>query len=246
MFIQFLRSHRRAPQVLGVGVVLWAALSAQAQDIPAGANFFESTQRWLDDAVATIRPSESAPLRMEVVVGELDRRLKLAPCARVEPYIPVGTQLWGKTRLGVRCLEGPSRWSVFLPVTIRAYGPAWVLKGHVLPGTILMEDDAMEAEVDWAEERSAIMANPSQWVGQVASRSLAAGQALRVGMTRAAQAFQSGAQVRVVAQGAGFHITSSGQAISAGIVGQSARVKLDNGRVMTGVVLDNRTVRLDI
>lgn len=246
MSIQFFRLHRRMPQALGVSIALWATLGVQAQDIPAGNHFFEATQRWLDDAVATIRPSESAPLRMDVVVGELDRRLKLAPCARVEPYIPVGTQLWGKTRLGVRCLEGPSRWSVFLPVTIRAFGPAWVLKSHVLPGTTLTEDDAMEAEVDWAEERNAIMANPSQWVGQVASRSLSAGQALRVGMTRAAQAFQSGAQVRVVAQGPGFQITWAGQALSAGIVGQSARVKLDNGRILSGVVMDNRTVRVDI
>lgn len=246
MSIQISRSHRRAQHMLGAVLALGATLSAHAQDVPMGAHFFETTQRWLDDAVATIRPSESAPLRMEVVVGELDRRLKLAPCTRVEPYIPVGTQLWGKTRLGVRCLEGPARWSVFLPVTIRAFGPAWVLKSHVLPGTTLTEDDAMESEVDWAEERSAVMANPSQWVGQVASRSLMAGQTLRVGMTRAAQAFQSGAQVRVVAQGAGFQITSAGQAVSAGIVGQSARVKLDNGRVMTGVVMDNRTVRLDL
>ena len=65
-------------------------------------------------------------------------------------------------------------------------------------------------------------------------------------MTRAAQVFQSGSQVRVVAQGAGFQITSAGQAMSAGVIGQSARVKMDNGRVLSGVVVDNRTVRLDI
>ena len=186
------------------------------------------------------------PLRMEVVLGELDRRLQLAPCARVEPYIPVGTQLWGKTRLGLRCLEGVARWNVFLPITIRAYGSAWVLKSHVMPGAVLTESDAIEAEVDWAEERNPVMANPSQWVGQIAARTLPAGQALRTGMTRAAQAFQSGAQIRVVAQGAGFQITSAGQAMSAGVIGQSARVKMENGRILSGVVVDNRTVRLDI
>ena len=58
--------------------------------------------------------------------------------------------------------------------------------------------------------------------------------------------FQAGAQVRVVAQGAGFQIASDGQALSAGVVGQPARVRMDNGRVMTGVVLDNRTVKLEI
>jgi flagella basal body P-ring formation protein FlgA len=65
-------------------------------------------------------------------------------------------------------------------------------------------------------------------------------------MVRPAQVFQAGAQVRVVAQGAGFQITSDGQALSAGVVGQAARVRMDGGRVMTGVVLDGRTVQLDI
>ena len=228
------------------------ALSGAAQAQPAAPEddaepaVLRATQQWLDTAVSSLRPSEAVPLRLEVEVGLLNSRLKLAPCSRVEPYIPAGSQLWGKTRLGVRCLEGASRWTVFLPVTIKAFGPAWVVKGNVLPGTVLTEDDAMEAEVDWAQERSPILGTPAQWVGQVVSRSLTAGQALRQGMTRAAQAFPAGAQVRVVAQGAGFQITSAGQALSAGYVGQSARVKMDNGRVMSGIVLDDRTIRMAI
>lgn len=239
-------SYRRARWAASLGLAMAMSFAVQAQQQAGAPDYLNATQRWLDEAVSTIRPSESMPLRMEVVLGELDRRLQLAPCARVEPYIPVGTQLWGKTRLGLRCLEGVSKWNVFLPITIRAFGTGWVLKSHVLPGTVLTEDDAIEAEVDWAEERNPIMANPSQWVGQVAARTLPAGQPLRAGMTRAAQVFQSGSQVRVVAQGAGFQITSAGQAMSAGVVGQSARVKMDNGRVLSGVVVDSRTVRLDI
>ena len=32
---------------------------------------------------------------MEVSVGTLDSRLRLAPCSRVEPYLPAGSRLWG-------------------------------------------------------------------------------------------------------------------------------------------------------
>lgn len=219
---------------------------ASAQVEGGTPEFIAATQQWLDHAVANIRPEGGVPLRMEVAVGELDRRLRLAPCARVEPYIPVGTRLWGKSRLGIRCLDGSVRWNVFLPVTIKAYGQAWVIKGDVAAGATLMPDDAIEAEVDWAQESSPIVANPSQWVGQVASRALTTGQALRQSMVKPAQVFQAGAQVRVIAQGAGFQITSDGQALSAGVVGQPVRVRMDNGRVMTGVVLDGRTVKLDL
>ncbi|MCW8181821.1 flagellar biosynthesis protein FlgA, partial [Verminephrobacter eiseniae] len=93
------------------------------------------TQRWLDEALLhnppagslpSLAPAGSAPrpLRLQVSVGALDARLRLAPCARVEPYLPVGTQLWGRTRLGLRCVAGVSAWNVFLPIVIAAFGPA--------------------------------------------------------------------------------------------------------------------------
>jgi flagellar basal body P-ring formation protein FlgA len=50
----------------------------------------------------------------------------------------------------------------------------------------------------------------------------------------------------VVAQGPGFQVASDGQAVSAGVVGQIARVRMDNGRVMSGTVLDTRTVKVDL
>lgn len=247
----FIPVRNAALGLMFLGLVVSAApAAAQApstgQEADGKQTLLRDTQQWLDAAVSNLHPSESVPLRMSVEVGQLNPRLALAPCARVEPYIPAGSQLWGKTRLGVRCLDGATRWTVFLPVTIKAFGPAWIVKGNVLPGKVLTEDDAMEAEVDWAEERSPILGTPAQWVGQVASRSLTAGQALRQGMTRPAQVFQAGAQVRVVAQGVGFHITTAGQALSAGYVGQPARVKMDNGRVMSGIVLDERTIRMAI
>lgn len=223
------------------GSVTYAQVLPATEGADASA-IYANAQRWLDDTLAG--SAGSLPLRMEVSVGELDRRLHLAHCEQVEPYIPPNTRLWGKSRLGLRCTQGPSKWNVFLPITVKAFGPAWVVKGMVPQGAVLSEDDAMAVEVDWAELNSPIVANVSDWVGQTATRTLSTGQALRQDMMRAAQVFQAGAQVRVLARGVGFEIATSGQAVSAGVVGQSARVRMDNGRVMTGQVLDSRTVGL--
>jgi flagella basal body P-ring formation protein FlgA len=75
---------------------------------------------------------------------------------------------------------------------------------------------------------------------------LTTGQTLRQGMVKPAQVFQAGASVRVVAQGPGFQVSSDAQALSAGVVGQVARVRMDNGRVSSGIVLDMRTVKIDL
>lgn len=241
-----MKAGRALLAVLGLAAILAWPAPATAQGTQVKPEFLESTQTWLNEAVAAVSPSDSGPLRMAVEVGSLDSRLKLAPCARVETYLPPGTRLWGKTRLGLRCLEGVSRWNVFLPVTISAFGPAWVIKGSVASGSVLTESDAMQTEVDWAEESSPIVSHPSQWVGQIASRALSTGQAIRQNAIRPMQVFQPGTQVRVVAKGVGFQITADGQAMSAGVVGQPARVRMGNGRIMSGTVLDHRTVVLSL
>ena len=201
------------------------------------------TQQWLDDAVSR-NQTAGMPLRMEVSVGALDSRLRLAPCAKVEPYLPVGARLWGRTRLGLRCVQGATAWNVFLPVTVKAYGPAWVLTSNVAPGAVLTANDATEAEVDWAADNTPVMANPDLWVGLVASRQLVVGQALRQNMVRAPHLFRAGAQVKVMAQGPGYAVTSAGQAMSAGGAGDSVRIRMANGRIVGGIVGADGTVEV--
>jgi len=227
-------------RAVGAAVLCVAANAAQAQ-----VNLEQMTQQWLDEALARNMPAQS-PLRMEVSVGALDERLRLAPCTRVEPYLPTGARLWGRTRLGLRCQEGAVRWNVFLPVTVKAYGPAWVLTGDVTMGTVLSAADATEAEVDWAAENTSILAEPNLWVGLVASRHLKAGQALRQSMLRAPQVFQAGALVRVVAQGQGYAVSAAGQAMSAGAAGQTVRIRMDNGKIVSGIVNDDGTISVQL
>jgi flagella basal body P-ring formation protein FlgA len=65
-------------------------------------------------------------------------------------------------------------------------------------------------------------------------------------MVRPAQVFQAGTQVRVIARGTGFEVSSDAQALSGGFVGQVARVRMENGRIASGVVLDARTVKIEL
>lgn len=236
----------------GVAVLLSvsaAGMSMAQNTAPAAGQaqlIAQESQVWLDQAVAAARPTGSAPLRMVVQVGALDRRLNLAPCAQVEPYMPPGTRLWGKTRVGLRCIDGVSRWNVFLPVQVQAFGETWVVRSDVASGTTLSMDDAVLAEVDWAEENNSVLADPEMWIGQTATRSLRTGQTLRHGMVKPARVFQAGSMVRIVAQGPGFSVTSDGQALSAGVVGELARVRIHNGRILSGIVMDMRTVKVNL
>ena len=188
----------RAVVRAGVGWLVAASASmVWAEDLA------DISNQWLQGALAQTEAQQSMPLRMEVQVGKLDPRLNLAPCLRVEPYLPSGSKLWGRTRIGMRCVEGTKPWNVFMPVTIRAFGPAWVLVNNVSMGEVLTHEHAMQSEVDWAESPHSIIALPDDWVGQTAARNLTAGMALRQTMVKAPEIFKPGAGVKVLVQGSG-------------------------------------------
>jgi flagella basal body P-ring formation protein FlgA len=228
-------------------LTLWVVpVSAQIASAQSAPDYPALALEWARAAAPAAMPASRTPLQIEVSVGALDSRLKLAACGNVEPYLPVGSRLWGKTRVGLRCVDGMSRWNVSIPATVKVLGPAWVVKTPVASGSVISADDAVEAQVDWAQERDPVLTFPSTWVGQIATRQLNTGQTLRQGMVKAAQAFQAGAQVRVLAQGVGFQVSADAQALSAGVVGQPARIRMENGRITSGLVLDARTVKIDL
>lgn len=232
------RPMRGVAAAWGLGALLLAT-GVQAQD--GAAQLSQIGQRFVDTALQRPDPdapqgSNGMPLRMEVQMGQLDSRLRLAACARVEPYLPAGSRLWGRTRLGLRCVQGSVPWNVFLPITVRAYGPAWVAQGNIPAGKTLSAEDAVPAEVDWAEDSAPVFANAQDFIGMVAARPLASGQALRQNMLRPPSLFSAGSPVQVMVNGGGFSVSASGKAMAAAGEGQQVRVRMDNGRLVTGTV----------
>jgi flagella basal body P-ring formation protein FlgA len=230
--------------LLAVGALLLLGSTGRAEGVEP--DYAGMALKWARSAAAAAVPDPTAHLRLDVSVGALDSRLKLAVCGNIEMYVPPGSRLWGHGRVGLRCVDGMVRWNVSVPVTVKAYGNAWVVRGQVMAGSTLVQSDVVQAEVDWAEDTSPVLLDAALWLGQTATRTLTTGQVLRSGLVRATQVFQAGSQVRVVAEGVGFQVSGDAQALSAGIVGQLARVRMDNGRVATGMVLDARTVKIEL
>jgi len=182
--------------------------------------------------------------RVEVSVGQLDPRLRLAPCQRVEPYLPDGLRMWGKTRIGLRCAQGVTRWNVYLPITVRVFGTALVAANGVSSGSVLTAADLAQAEVDLAEDNSPPLANPELAVGRTVTRALKPGQSLRQSHLKPRQWFAAGETVTVLAQGDGFSVAGEAQALNPGIEGQPVRLRTESGRVLTGLPVGERRVEL--
>lgn len=172
--------------------------------------------------------------RIEVLPGQLDPRLQLTPCGRVEPFLPAGSPAWGRTRVGLRCLEGTRAWTVYLPVTVKVLAPAIVSIAALPAGTVLRAEHLGVAEVDWAASTSPALAAPGPALGRTLARALAPGEALRQTDLQVRRWFAAGDTVRIVAVGPGFSVTGEGQALGDGLEGRLVRVRTESGRVVSG------------
>lgn len=189
---------------------------------------------------------KTPPWRVEVSLGQLDPRIRLAPCERVKAYLPGGAQLWGRTRVGLRCEQGPVRWNVFWPVQVKVWGQALVATVPLRPGTIVSASDVARAEVDLAASDSPALVRPTDIVGRAVQRSISPGQSLRQADVRSRRWFAAGDPVRLNVKGPGFMVAAEGVALAPGDEGRCARVRTEQGRVVCGQPVGERLVEVTL
>jgi flagella basal body P-ring formation protein FlgA len=219
------------------------AAAGVAQADPAAALPAEAAERAL--ALARGAAGAVAPPQARIVVtaGALDARLRLAPCARIEPWLVGGQPAWGRTRVGMRCQAGAA-WNVFLPVQVQVFAPALVSRTALPAGARLAEEQLELAEADWAAASSPPVRDAAALAGRILARPIAAGQAPRLADLQPRQWFSAGAPVRVLAHGPGYAIRAEGTALAAGLEGQVVRVRTDQGRILTGRAVGNHAVEV--
>ncbi len=189
------------------------------------------------------RETTGLPGRVEVSVEALDDRMKLAPCEEAQPFVPAGARLWGRTRLGVRCVKGAS-WSVLLPAEVRVFAPALVAARPIAANEPVTAADVRAEEIEISREPAGVLTDPAQLGDSIASRPLAAGQTVRRDALRARPVLAAGENVKVVYAGRGFAVSVSGRALAPAAEGQPVRVQIDGGRVLTGTARKDRVVQV--
>jgi flagella basal body P-ring formation protein FlgA len=221
---------------LGLALALPAAAQSQAPD-------------GLQDAAALIGQAaknlQRPGARVEVTLGQLDPRLRLAPCARTEAYLPPGQRAIGRTRVGLRCVEGPTRWNITVPVTVALFAPAWVLTETLPAGTRLQAHHFMMGEIDHGSlTGTARLPDPETLLGRELVRPLSSGSPVASQDVRQRQWFAAGETVQVIARGAGFAVSTDGEALSAGTEGSPVRVRTASGRIISGRAVGDRQVEV--
>jgi len=198
------------------------------------------------DAAVTAWPAEQAAPRIEIEVGALNPRLKLAPCVQVDVFLPSHSRPAGRTRMGLRCTKGDQAWQVSVPIEIKLWVRALVARSALPLGTVLTAQHLTKAEVDVADTTQTAVFELPDALGRTLSRGLAAGEGLRVSDLKARVWFAAGDVVTATARGTNFAISVEGKAQGPGIEGRPARIRTEDGRVITGMAVGDHRMEIPL
>lgn len=186
--------------------------------------------------------TQGLPGKVQLTVGKLDLS-RLPPCTAHEAYLPPGTQLSGRTHIGIRCLA-PTPWSVLLPVRIAISGDYVTTARPLVAGQTIVPGDLHVATGDLASLPAGIVTDPHTAVGKTLRHSLGAGQPLRNDQLLAPLVIRQGQSVRVIIRGSGFAATAEGRALNNAAEGQLAQVRMATGQTVSGIATADGSVEI--
>ncbi|NRE51391.1 flagellar basal body P-ring formation protein FlgA [Burkholderia pseudomallei] len=232
----------RAAATSAAGAQPAAASATAAGAVPAGQQDGESIRR---AALAFLQQQAAGlPGKTTVTVAPAFPR-GLAACTTLEPFLPSGARLWGRTTVGVRC-AGERPWTIYLQAKLAVQATYYVAARQIAPGETLTAADLVARDGDLTLLPLAVITDAQQAVGATALTRVAAGLPLRRDLLKSAASVSIGQTVRVVASGQGFTISAEGSVLNNAAPGQQVRVRMAAGQIVTAIVKDAATVEIPL
>ncbi|WP_124079418.1 flagellar basal body P-ring formation chaperone FlgA [Pigmentiphaga humi] len=180
--------------------------------------------------------------RVEVHIAEqAAARVADAPCVPMV-FLPPGGRPTGKTSIGLRCAAQP--WQIRVPAEVALLVPVPVPTRPLGAGAVLREGDWSLAEVNLAAWPRGVATDPAQMEGATVVRAVKAGEPIPPASLQSRAHLGAGDPVQVILNGAGFVIKATGKMLHQASPGQQARVQLDSGRTVAGILRDDREIEV--
>lgn len=195
-------------------------------------------------AIAKYLQVQTAGLPGKVTISLEGRGTEaLPPCDAPEAFLPPGAKPWGRVSVGVRCqTERP--WTRFVQAHVSVEGSYFVAARAIETGRPLGAGDVTERTGDLTRLPRSVITSAAELVGVVAANRIGPGAPLRRESVRGVTVIQQGQAVKLVAQGAGFVVSTEGKALSGAKVGAVVQAKTLDGRLVSGIANEEGQIQL--
>lgn len=198
----------------------------------------------LREVVTAFVQQQTADLSGKVAfsVDEIDPRIVLGTCSKLEVFLPAGSQLIGRVSIGVRCLDAKG-WSIFIPVQIKITRDLIISARPLAHGQIIHAEDIAKQRTETTQNIG--ITNEKQVLGKVLRYSLSSGSILRTDMLRDPYSVKQGQSVRLIVRGSSFTLSSTGIALNNASEGETVQVRTASGRVISGIAGEEGSVQIN-
>jgi len=183
--------------------------------------------------------------RVEVEVGRLDQRLRLAHCA--EPLTMSFNdpeRAGGSLTVHTRCTD-IAAWALYVPAQVSVYRPVATASRNLDRGHRVTESDVTMELKNTGRLRQGFVTGADNLLDMELRRPLREGEPFRQSILVEPLAVERGDQVRLRANAGPIDVHTSGTAMSSGRIGDQIRVRNDRSeRVVRGRIVANGTVEV--
>ncbi|HLA75627.1 MAG TPA: flagellar basal body P-ring formation chaperone FlgA [Gammaproteobacteria bacterium] len=195
----------------------------QADEYQSVDSIYAAARNFISEQLQNLPASAARPVQVQV--GTLDPRLRLAACEiPLEAFLPAGGQSQGNTTVGVRC-QGARPWLLYVPVVVKAFSDVLVATHALARGAQISASDLKPVALDMANLPADYLSDPQQVIGKTLKRPLSSGGVFGASLLEAPRIVRRDQQVTLLAEDAGIEVRMGGQALSDGEQGQVIRVR---------------------
>lgn len=190
---------------------------------------------------------QSGNEKIEIKVGNLDKRLKLAKCSKpVTAFESPNTKRVGRTTVGVRC-DGEHSWKIYVSVNIQVMRNVVSLKKPVTRNSVLQGSDLQLVEKDIASLHGGYFTSKDHLIGKFTKSSMQAGSIISPAQVKNPLAIKKGALVTILADVGGITVRMKGKALKGGSMGDWISVKnLSSNRRVEGRITDSGVIQVTL
>jgi flagella basal body P-ring formation protein FlgA len=186
-----------------------------------------------------------APGTVQVNVGALDSRLRLAPCADpLKVSLPPGATFRARMTVAVSC-SGATAWTVYVPVTVDTQTSVLVLRRGAGRGERLTAADVESQTRVISGTGDSYLTDPKELSGRTIKRPLGAGTALTADLLADDLIVRRGQRVTLLASVGSLEVRAAGLAMNdAPAAGRVKVQNLSSNRIVEGVVETADVIRI--
>jgi len=243
-----INKHHSYTRWHGLRTIIWLIGGLLLPVTPVGAN--NQSTEVLHQTVRDFLQAQTAKRAgqdIEISVGRIDRRLKLAVCPKAPTaFLAPGAKLQGKLTVGLHC-TGPKPWTVYVPAQIKIFADVIAATQPLFRGNEISASDIMLVRQELAQLRSGYFTKTDAVLGKVLTQNLAAGHAITPKRIKAAILVRRGEKVTIIASVGTLKVSGKGEALNDAARGELVSVRNSQSkRIIQGIVTKPGTVSIQM